>query len=106
MNTLLVLLQQPTQQGTGAGLPFWVMMVALILIFWLFFIRPQNKRAKEQQKFRNELSKGDKVMTIGGIHGKVHEVRDTTVVLLVDGDVKIEFEKSTIVRDGSQVGQA
>lgn len=104
MNTLTVLLQQTG--NTNPGMSFWIMMAALILILWLFFIRPQNKRAKEQQKFRNELSKGDKVMTIGGIHGKISDVKENTVILLVDNDVKIEFEKSAIVKDGSQVGQA
>ena len=104
MNTLLVLLQQSTgTQGMGS---FWVMMIALILIFWLFFIRPQNKKAKEQRKFREELKKGDKIVTIGGLHGKVNEVKEHTIVIVVDNEVKMEFEKSAIVPDGTPVGQA
>lgn len=104
MNTLLVLLQA-TDSTKGMG-SFWIMMIALILIFWLFFIRPQNKKAKEQRKFRDELQKGDKVVTIGGLHGKVNEVKERTVVIVVDGDVKMEFEKSAIVPEGTAVGQA
>lgn len=82
------------------------MIVLLFVVLWLFFIRPQNKRQKEAQKFRDALQKGDKVMTIGGIHGKVHEVKETTIVITVDNNVNIEVEKSALVANGTQVGQA
>ena len=105
MNILnMFLLQAPAQQGSSwSGL---LMIVLIFVIFWLFFIRPQNKRAKEQQKFRENLQKGDKVVTIGGIHGKVEEVRENTVLVNVDNNTKIEFEKSTIIPNASQVGGA
>lgn len=105
MNTLsMFLLQAPAQQGNGwSGI---IMIVLLFVVFWLFFIRPQNKRQKEVQKFRDALQKGDKVMTIGGIHGKVHEVKETTIVITVDNNVNIEVEKSALVANGTQVGQA
>ena len=105
MNTLsMFLLQAPAQQGNGwSGI---ILIVILFVVFWLFFIRPQNKRQKEAQKFRDALQKGDKVMTIGGIHGKVHEVKETTIVITVDNNVNIEVEKSALVANGTQVGQA
>ena len=105
MNILnMFLLQAPAQQGSSwSGL---LMIVLIFVIFWLFFIRPQNKRAKEQQKFRENLQKGDKVVTIGGIHGKVEEVRENTVLVNVDNNTKIEFEKSAIIPNASQVGGA
>lgn len=105
MNTLsMFLLQAPAQQGNGwSGI---ILIVLLFVVFWLFFIRPQNKRQKEAQKFREALQKGDKVMTIGGIHGKVHEVKETTIVITVDNNVNIEVEKSALVANGTQVGQA
>ncbi len=105
MNILnMFLLQAPAQQGSSwSGL---LMIVLIFVIFWLFFIRPQNKRAKEQQKFRENLQKGDKVVTIGGIHGKVEEVRENTVIVNVDHNTKIEFEKSAIIPNASQVGGA
>ncbi len=100
----MFLLQAPAQQGNGwSGI---IMIVLLFVVFWLFFIRPQNKRQKEAQKFREALQKGDKVMTIGGIHGKVHEVKETTIVITVDNNVNIEVEKSALVANGTQVGQA
>ena len=82
------------------------MIVLIFVIFWLFFIRPQNKRAKEQQQFRENLKKGDKIVTIGGIHGKVEEVRENTVLVSIDHNTKIEFEKSAIIPNASQVGGA
>ena len=105
MNFLnIFLLQAPQQQGsTWSGL---LMIVLIFVIFWLFFIRPQNKRAKEQQQFRENLKKGDKIVTIGGIHGKVEEVRENTVLVSIDHDTKIEFEKSAIIPNASQVGGA
>ena len=104
MNVLNFILLQQQQQGSSfSGI---IMIVLIFVIFWLFFIRPQNKRAKEQQKFRDNLQKGDKVVTIGGIHGKVEEVREHTVLVSVDHNTKIEFEKSAIVPNASQVGGA
>ena len=105
MNILnMFLLQQQQQPGSSwSGL---LMIVLIFVIFWLFFIRPQNKRAKEQQKFRENLQKGDKVVTIGGIHGKIEEVRENTVLVSVDHNTKIEFEKSAIIPNASQVGGA
>ena len=105
MNILnMFLLQAPQQQqSTWSGI---LMIVLIFVIFWLFFIRPQNKKAKEQQKFRESLQKGDKIVTIGGIHGKVDEVREHTVVVSVDHNTKIEFEKSAIIPNASQVGGA
>lgn len=100
----MFLLQASAQPGNGwSGI---IMIVLLFVVFWLFFIRPQNKRQKEAQKFRDALQKGDKVMTIGGIHGKVHEVKETTIVITVDNNVNIEVEKSALVANGTQVGQA
>lgn len=83
-----------------------IMIVLLFVVFWLFFIRPQNKRQKETQKFRDALQKGDNVVTIGGIHGKVAEVKETTVLITVDNNVKLEVEKSALVATGAQIAQA
>ena len=105
MNFLNITLLQATQQQ-GSSLSGILMIVLIFVIFWLFFIRPQNKRAKEQQKFRENLKKGDKIVTIGGIHGKVIEVRENTVLVSVDPNASIEFEKSAIIPNASQVGGA
>lgn len=76
---------------------FWV---AIIGIFYFFMIRPQTKKAKEARKFRESLTKGTKVVTIGGIHGKVVDVQGN-VVVLDTGGAKLRVEKSAISPDGS-----
>ena len=73
-----------------------VMMVLLIVIFYFFLIRPQNKKQKETEKMLNALKKGDKVVTIGGIHGVVSSLKDKTVIVKVDDNTKIEFSRSAI----------
>ena len=98
MNTLNMFLLQATQgQQQGGGYSGLIMIALIFVVFWLFFIRPQNKKQKEEQKFREALQKGDDVVTIGGIHGKVMEVKETTVLVSIDSNVKIEVEKSAIV---------
>ena len=83
-----------------------IFILLLIVAFWLFFIRPQSKRAKEEQKFRDGLQKGDKVVTIGGFHGKITEVKETTVLISIAPNMEVEVEKTALVKDGTRVGQA
>ena len=92
----------PFLQAGGAGsasgslgmslLPF----LLIIVIFYLFLIRPQNKKQKETQKMLDALKKGDKVITIGGIHGTVSSVKENTVIVKVDDDCKLEFNRTAI----------
>ena len=102
---LLTVLLQAAQQGPKGGM--WsslVWILLLIVVFWLFFIRPQSKKAKEAQKFRDELKKGDKVVTIGGFHGKITEVKENTVMVSLAPNMEVEIEKSALVQNASQVG--
>ena len=77
------------------------MIILMFVIMYFFMIRPQRKQQKELEKFRNELKKGDKVITAGGIYGTIGEIEEKTVLLKVDGDVKLRVDKSSIVRDPS-----
>jgi preprotein translocase subunit YajC len=106
MNNLFILLQDQVPQQGGSMWSSLIFIVLLIVVFWLFFIRPQSKKAKEEQKFRNELKKGDKVVTIGGFHGKITEVKETTVMLSIAPNMEVEIEKTALVKDGTSVGQA
>jgi preprotein translocase subunit YajC len=100
MNTLLLPLLGAPEAGGAAGgaggmmsfLPF----ILIIGIFYFLIIRPQNKKQKETQKMLTALKKGDKVVTIGGIHGTIASVKEQTVVVKVDDDAKMEFSRSAI----------
>ena len=104
MTALITLLQAAAPaagQQAGGGWSFWLMIILMFVIMYFFMIRPQRKQQKELEKFRNELKKGDKVITAGGIYGTIGEIEEKTVLLKVDGDVKIRVDKGAIVRDPS-----
>jgi preprotein translocase subunit YajC len=106
MNLLSILLMAPPAEGQqGGGIMSFLPLVLIMVVFFFFFIRPQMKKAKEQKKFREALKKGDKVITIGGMHGKVYEVKENTLMVEIANDVRVELEKSAVVNDASQVGQ-
>lgn len=73
-----------------------VMMLLILAVFYFFMIRPQMKKQKELKKFRENLKTGDKVVTIGGIHGKILEVNDTNILLSCESGTKIRVEKSAV----------
>lgn len=91
------ILQVPQQDpGTGGLLFSMLPFILIIVIFYFFIIRPQNKKQKETEKMIAALKKGDKVVTIGGIHGTVTSTKEQTVVIRVDDNAKIEFSRSAI----------
>ena len=105
MNMLFILpLQAAAPQG-GSALPTILMFGAIILVMWLFMIRPQRKQQKQLQEFRNALKKGDKVVTAGGIFGEIVEVNEKTALIRVDGDVKLRVDKQSLVKDYSDAEQ-
>ncbi|MEY4052491.1 MAG: preprotein translocase subunit YajC [Chitinophagia bacterium] len=94
------LLQAPPQ---GGGTFQLVMLGGIILVFWFFMIRPQAKKAKEQKKFIDDIQKGDKVVTIAGIHGTVNKVNeDNTIQLEVSPGSYLKIEKSSISLEWSK----
>ena len=93
LNSLTLLAADPKQGGTVK----LIMMGAIILVFWLFMIRPQAKNAKEQKKFIDNLQKGDKIVTIAGIHGVVNKINeDGTLQLEVTPGSYLKIEKSAL----------
>ena len=84
-------------QGKGGSSSTLIMMGLMILVFWLFMIRPQAKKAKKQKEFINNLQKGDKIVTIAGIHGKVNKVNDdATLELETSPGSYMKIERSAI----------
>ena len=107
MTSLSIILMMGGGQQGGNPAGSLIVMVAIIAVFYLFMIRPQMKKQKEQKKFRENLAKGDKIITIGGIHGKIVEVQDTTFTIEVEGGNKLRIEKSAVAMNAEgQLSQA
>ena len=104
MNEILsIVLMAPTEGG--GGIMDFLPLILIVGVFYFFMIRPQLKKQKEQKKFREALAKGDKVVTIGGLHGKVAEVKENTVLVDVANNVQLKLEKSAISSDFSNADQ-
>ncbi|MDH3709649.1 MAG: preprotein translocase subunit YajC [Cyclobacteriaceae bacterium] len=96
-----ILLQAPG--GNSGGTINFILIGGILLVFYFFMIRPQQKKQKDQKKFISEIKKGDMVVSIGGIHGKVTAIDENTVTLEVDRGARIKFEKSSISLESSKV---
>lgn len=97
MHLTSIFLMAPS--GGEGGIMDFLPLILIIFVFYFFMIRPQLKKQKEQKKFRDSLAKGDKIVTIGGVHGKISEVKETTVVVEIASSLKITVEKSAIAAD-------
>lgn len=91
--------------STSSSLMTWGMLILIFVVMWFFMIRPQRKQQKELQAFRDGLKKGDKVVTVGGIFGTVDDIKDDSVLLKVDKEVKLRVAKSSVVKDTTQTQQ-
>ena len=100
LNTILL---QAT--GAGSGWSSMLMIVALIAIFYFFMIAPQQKKQKKINAFRDGLRNGDKVMTAGGIYGRIREVKDNTVILEIADGVRIKIDKNSIYQSMQDVAE-
>ncbi|MDA3891727.1 MAG: preprotein translocase subunit YajC [Salinivirgaceae bacterium] len=105
MNLLTMFLMQPTGDQ-GNPLTSMLPLVLIIAIFYFFMIRPQMKKQKETRQFREGIQKGDKVLTVGGIYGKVNEIKDNAVILEIADGVRIKVDKAGLVKDNSDVAAA
>jgi len=101
---LNILLDKAAASGPNAFSS--ILMFGLILVvFYFFMIRPQQRKMKEAKKFSESLDKGQRVVTIGGIHGKIEEIRDTTVIISTEGGGKLKVEKRAISPDSTLLNQ-
>jgi len=97
MNLLSILLQAAAPAAGGASSYSGILMMVLIfVVFYFFMIRPQSKRQKEIKKQREAMQVGDKVVTSGGIYGKVKELKDTTVIIEIAENVRIKVDKNSV----------
>ncbi|KIO44868.1 preprotein translocase subunit YajC [Sanguibacteroides justesenii] len=91
------------QAAQGGGIMSFLPLILIVIVFWFFMIRPQMKRQKELKKYRESLQKGDKVMTTGGIFGKIVEINDFTVIIEVESQARLKVSKEAIVKDMTDV---
>ena len=99
----ILLFAQPAANGAkgGSGYSMLIFLGLMILVFYFFMIRPQQKKQKQVQQFRENLKKGDKVVTIGGIHGKISDVQEGTFTIEIADNVKVTIEKAAVAIDGN-----
>jgi preprotein translocase subunit YajC len=105
MEYLNILLTASAQGGKQSPLMSILFFILIIVVFYLFLIKPQVKRQKEIQKFRQSLKKGDKVITAGGIYGKVTDIKENIVILEIAPDIRIKVDINTILKDSSDLAQ-
>ena len=98
----IILMMQPEGQDANPLMSF-LPLILIVVVFYFFMIRPQMKRQKETRQFREGLRKGDKVVTTGGIYGKIVSVQETTINLEIAKDVQIKVDKNGIVKDMADV---
>ena len=104
MNELMfILLMSP--QGAKQSNPYssLIFIGLIFVIFYFFMIRPQMKKQKDSKKFRESLKNGDKILTIGGIYGKIVEVREKAVIIEVENKVRLKVDKTAVVKDSSEL---
>jgi preprotein translocase subunit YajC len=106
MNFILLDAAEAQPQSGMGGSMTWIMLIAIFVVMYFFMIRPQQKRQKELRKFRESLQKGDRVVTVGGIYGTISEIKDSYVIIEVDGNVRIRFDKSSVLKDSSDLIQS
>ena len=100
-----VLLQAPAAGGNGGMMQTLLMIVAFIAIFYFFMIRPQQKRQKKLQDARAAMKVGDKVVTAGGVHGRIREVSDNYFLVEISDNVKIKIDKASVFASSEEISQ-
>lgn len=101
LNYLLLVAQPAGTSGQANPFVTFLPLILVFVVFYFFMIRPQMKKQKEMNSYRSSLKRGDKVITTGGIYGRVHEVRDNYVMVDVGGDIKLKVDKNALLKDPS-----
>ena len=103
MNSLLyVVLMTPSGEGQSPYMSF-IFLLLIILVFYFFMIRPQVRKQKELRTYREGLKKGDRIVTTGGIYGKIVDVKDSVVLVEVADNIRLKIDKSAVLKDSSDL---
>jgi preprotein translocase subunit YajC len=103
MNLLFIVLQTSAAGGAANPLVQLLPLVLIIVVFYFFMIRPQVKRQKELKNYRSSLNKGDKVISTGGIYGKITDIKDQTVTVEIAENVRVRIDKNAILKDNTDL---
>ena len=108
MNLLSILLQaapaaKPAAGPMGGGMSMMLMMLLIFVVFYFFMIRPQTKRQKEIQKQREAMKPGDKVVTSGGIYGKIKDIKEKTVTVEIADNVRITVDRNSVFASAADI---
>lgn len=97
----IVLMAQPG--GEQNPIMSFLPLILIVVVFYFFMIRPQMKKQKEMRKFRDSLQAGDKIITSGGIYGKIADIKENIVVMEVEDKMRLRIDKSAVLRDPSDL---
>lgn len=105
MNILnFILLMGAPKEGESPYMTF-LPLILIVVVFYFFIIRPQMKRQKELKSFRTSLAKGDKVITTGGIYGKINDIKEDSLIIEISEGVRIRVDVNSVVKDASDLAQ-
>jgi len=102
MNNVMLIFLMP-QSPDGNAVPSFVFLLLIIVVFYFFMIRPQMKKQKDLKTYRDKLNKGDKIITTGGIYGKVMDIKEQTVTMEIADNVRIKIDKNAVLRDNTDL---
>ena len=102
MNNFMLIFLMPQTEGQSA-VPSFVFLLLIIVVFYFFMIRPQMKRQKDLKTYRAGLNKGDKIVTTGGVYGKITDVKEQTVTVEIADNVRIKIDKNAVVKDNTDL---
>jgi preprotein translocase subunit YajC len=103
MNTIFSFIFLMPQSPNQSPIPSFIFLLLIIVVFYFFMIRPQMKRQKELKTYRESLQRGDKIITTGGMYGKVTDVKETTVTVEISDKVLVKIDKSAVLKDTSDL---
>jgi preprotein translocase subunit YajC len=103
MNLMTIILQEPASPSPLTSL---LPLLLIIVVFYFFMIRPQVKKQKELKTYRSSIQKGEKIVTTGGIYGKVTDVKEQTVTVEIAENVRIKIDKNAVLKDPGDIGTA
>jgi preprotein translocase subunit YajC len=99
---LTIILMGPAQQGSNP-LTSLLPLILIIVVFYFFMIRPQVRKQKELRNFRDSLQKGDRIITTGGIYGKINNIQDNVITVDIGNNVTIKVDKNAVLKDNSDL---